>query len=168
MDQGDSGGRDDDHPRITRRGALQSAASLSMLAVFQKAHGMDVDYKYRNDRDDDRVLQIKNVHEGKGTIAIKPFFRDPRVSRPAVLLIYDIPPGASEGVHTHNVGDEKEGSFDEFYYILSGSGVMQIDDEVVPVKPGDHIFTPNGVPHGIENTGREANLRVYLVAMIRE
>ncbi|MFC4312366.1 cupin domain-containing protein [Steroidobacter flavus] len=162
--------------RFTRRAALQSAAaaSLSAAMAFKKAHGLDMTtpslhpYKHRNDRHDSGVMHLKNVHEGKGAIDIKFFFRDDRASKPAVLLIYDIPPGASEGVHTHNVGDEKEGSFDEFYYILSGSGQMQIDGQSVPVTAGDHVFTPNGVAHGIENTSHEDNLRVYLVAMIRE
>jgi mannose-6-phosphate isomerase-like protein (cupin superfamily) len=52
--------------------------------------------------------------------------------------------GASEGVHTHKPQDASLGSFDEFYYIVSGSGEMQIDGQKVPVRPGDHVFTPNG------------------------
>lgn len=63
--------------------------------------------------------------------------------------------------------NDPEGSFDEFYYILSGSGEMEIDGRRVPVKAGDHIFTPNGVAHGIENTSIGENLKVYLVAMRR-
>lgn len=155
---------------------LSAAASLSALQVFKKAHGMDAGakttpsrgYKYRNDPDDAKIIHYPGVHQGKGAIDVKFFFRDEGAPKPALLLIYNIPPGASEGVHTHNVGDEKEGSFDEFYYIMSGTGEMEIAGEKVPVKPGDHIFTPNGVPHGIENTAKEAVLRVYLVAMIRD
>src|SRR5262249_45336663 len=123
-------------------------------------------YTFRNDPDHDKLIHFPGVHEGKGAIDIKFFFRDEGSPKPALLLIYNIPPGASEGVHTHNVGDQKNGSFDEFYYILSGRGEMEIDGKKVAVAAGDHIFTPNGVSHGIENTAAEGDLRVYLVAMI--
>jgi len=125
-------------------------------------------YTFRNDPDHERLIAYKSVHEGKGTIDIKYFFRDEGTPKPALLLIYNIPPGASEGVHTHNVGDEKNGSYDEFYYILSGSGAMEINGKTVPVAEGDHIFTPNGVSHGIENTATTRTLKVYLVAMTRD
>ena len=125
-------------------------------------------YTYRNDPDHERLIEYKGVHEGKGTIEIKFIFREDGAPKPALLLIYNIPPGASEGVHTHNVGDQKNGSYDEFYYILSGSGEMQIGGKRVPVTAGDHIFTPNGVAHGIENTATAADLKVYLVAMTRD
>jgi oxalate decarboxylase/phosphoglucose isomerase-like protein (cupin superfamily) len=153
--------------------ALQCATATcaTILLRFRNAHGLVVGDKrshtYRNDRDDDGTFRYKGVHNGKGAIDIKFFFREDRASTPALLIIYDIPSGASEGVHTHNVG-EKEGSFDEFYYIISGSGEMQIAGQSVPVRSGDHIFTPNGVPHGIENTSRHKNLRAYLVAVARE
>jgi mannose-6-phosphate isomerase-like protein (cupin superfamily) len=164
--------------RTTRRQVLLSAGSamLATTELFKKAHGMTAEsthssarpYAFRNDPDRDKLIHYAGVHEGKGAIDIKFFFRDEEAPRPALLLIYNIPPGASEGVHTHNVGDQKNGSFDEFYYILSGHGEMEIDGKKVPVCAGDHIFTPNGVSHGIENTAAAGDLRVYLVAMIRD
>jgi mannose-6-phosphate isomerase-like protein (cupin superfamily) len=60
------------------------------------------------------------------------------------------------------------GQSDEFYYVISGSGEMEIDGEKVPVTAGDHIFTPNGVAHGIENTTAEGDLKVYLLAVKRD
>jgi quercetin dioxygenase-like cupin family protein len=167
-------------PTSTSRRRVLLAASTALLTpieIFKKAHAMTPadpksppshPYTYRNDPDQERLIAYKGVHEGNGTIDIKFFFRDEGAPKPALLLIYNIPPGASEGVHTHNVGDQKNGSYDEFYYILSGSGEMQIDGKRVPVTAGDHIFTPNGVSHGIENTATEAVLKVYLVAMTRD
>lgn len=163
---------------VSRRRAVVSAgtALLASVDLFKKAHGMTTaepsatprPYTYRNDPDHERVIHYPGVHEGKGAIDIKFFFRDDRAPKPALLLIYNIPPGASEGVHTHNVGDAKMGSFDEFYYILSGTGEMTIDGKKVPVTAGDHLFTPNGVSHGIENTAPSGDLKVYLVAMTRD
>jgi quercetin dioxygenase-like cupin family protein len=164
--------------KISRRRALLATGTALLVPAeaFRKAHGMTSagappssrPYVFRNDPDHERLIAYKGVHEGKGTIDIKMFFKDEGAPKPALLLIYNIPPGASEGVHTHNVGDQKMGSFDEFYYIMDGSGQMQIDGKVVPVCTGDHIFTPNGVSHGIENTSSTSHLKVYLVAMIRD
>jgi len=125
------------------------------------------DYKYRKEVESADITAYPGVHDGKGTIGVRFFFRTDDSPLPAVLLIYDIPPGASEGVHTHRLGDEEAGSFDEFYYIISGQGQMGIAQEIIPVKAGDNVFTPNGVPHGIENTSNEEHLKVYLIAMMR-
>jgi len=41
----------------------------------------------------------------------------------------------------------------EVYYILKGSGLMHIDDEVSEVQPGDTIYIPPKAVQWIENTG---------------
>lgn len=153
---------------VSRRSVLVGS-SVAMASAFAKAHGLDPPPSQPTHFYDhhDRDVQHRPIHEGKGSLGVK-FFRFEKATRPAVLLIYTIPPGCSEGVHVHKPGISALGSFDEFYYIMSGSGVMQIAGEVVPVKAGDHIFTPNGVEHGIENTSAEGDLSVYLVAMIRD
>ena len=153
----------------TRRKILTQAgaAMVGTAMAFRNAHGMNpAGSGYLIDNDLNEPIPYPNVHEGKGEIAVK-FFRFEGGAEPALQLTYDIPPGASEGVHTHNLGDEEMGSFDEFYYIVSGTGQMEIDGEIVPVKPGDNVFTPNGVAHGIENTASEGNLKVFLIALRR-
>ena len=120
-------------------------------------------------KDHDRVNVLRcSLYKGKGAIDVKFFFRDEGAPNPARLLIYTIPPGASEGVHVHRSGDAKFGSFDEFYYVISGSGEMDIEGEKVLINAGDHVFTPNGVAHGIENTSADGDLKVYLVAIMRD
>jgi len=113
------------------------------------------------------VVRRHHVYDGKGAIDITFFFREAGHPQPALLLLYNIPPGASEGVHTHRPGDARVGSYDEFYYILEGRGEMQIAGETIAVEAGDHIFTPNEVAHGIENTSTKL-LRVYVVAVARD
>lgn len=44
---------------------------------------------------------------------------------------------------------------DELYYIVSGTGVMHVDDESSPVEPGDAVEIPPHVVQWIENTGAE-------------
>jgi mannose-6-phosphate isomerase-like protein (cupin superfamily) len=108
----------------------------------------------------------RRMHGGRGIIDVRWFFESHRPARPALLLEYDIPPGASEGVHTHAVGSA-EGAWDEFYYIAAGSGRMSVGGETMEVAAGDTVHTPLGVPHGIENTSGDARLRVFLVAVDR-
>lgn len=44
---------------------------------------------------------------------------------------------------------------EEIYYILVGTGLMQIGEEQQAVGPGDAIAIPPGAVHTIRNTGRE-------------
>jgi Cupin domain len=122
--------------------------------------------EYRLDSDRVGLVHYPCLHGGKGGIDVKFLFRDEGFAEPSLLLIYNIPPGSSEGVHVHQEGDTELGLVDEFYYILEGQGEMQIDGKTVAVNAGDHVFTPAGVPHGIENTAGVL-LRVHLTAVIR-
>ena len=119
------------------------------------------------DRDSEGIRHWESIHDGLGSIGVK-YFEFSGAPHPANFLIYDIPPQASEGVHVHTLDDENgKGPFDEYYYILSGAGQMEIDGKIVPVTAGDHIHTPLGVEHGIENTARDADLRVFLTFILR-
>jgi mannose-6-phosphate isomerase-like protein (cupin superfamily) len=41
----------------------------------------------------------------------------------------------------------------EVYYIMEGEGVMHIDDESAPVRPGNAIYIPPNAKQYIHNTG---------------
>lgn len=124
-------------------------------------------HRYSLESDTDSIEIRNRLHKGKGSVGIRffPFSNDPA---PAHFLIYDIPPNASEGTHTHSHGDANEGAFDEYYYIVSGKGQMEIGDRIVPVKAGDFIHTPLGTKHGIENTSPMENLKVFLTYIKRD
>ena len=59
-------------------------AVLASAELFRKAHGMRPEaatpasrsYAFRNDPDHERLIHYAGVHEGKGAINIKFFFRD--------------------------------------------------------------------------------------------
>jgi mannose-6-phosphate isomerase-like protein (cupin superfamily) len=142
---------------VSTVGAFVSTATLadSPKSTFSKASEHEVARPY------------PNVHNGNGTISVRffPFDKDPA---PAHFVIYDIPPGASEGVHTHQLGDSILGPFDEYYYIIAGQGEMQIDGSAVAVQAGDHVHTPLGVAHGISNPRSKENLRVFLTFITRD
>ena len=57
-----------------------------------------------------------------------------------------LPAGAATTPHFHP-------RTEEIYYILSGTGRMQIGNESRPVSPGDAIAIPPGMRHQIKNTG---------------
>jgi mannose-6-phosphate isomerase-like protein (cupin superfamily) len=56
-------------------------------------------------------------------------------------------PGAGIGYH-----EQKE---DEVYYVLSGKGVMTLDDKPHDVGPGTAILTRPGSSHGLKQVGSE-------------
>jgi len=56
-------------------------------------------------------------------------------------------PGSAIGYHL-----QKE---DEVYYIISGSGEMQMNGKTFPVRAGDAILTRPGSSHGLKQTGKE-------------
>ena len=53
-----------------------------------------------------------------------------------------VPAGAATQRHYHRIAEE-------FYFILEGSGTMEIDDETRAVAPGDAILIPPGAWHTI-------------------
>jgi hypothetical protein len=54
-------------------------------------------------------------------------------------------PGKRLDLHT--------GEFEEIYYIVKGSGLFQVAGKELGVVPGDTIYAPAGVEHGLQNTG---------------
>ncbi len=62
-----------------------------------------------------------------------------------------VPPGGATQRHYHRLSEE-------FYFILEGQGVMEIDGETQPATPGDAILIPPGAWHQI-TAAPEAPLR---------
>jgi len=51
--------------------------------------------------------------------------------------------------------DEHVDPMEEIYFILSGSGEIQVDDEKRQVATGDATWIPTGSRHSLFNTGKE-------------
>ena len=62
------------------------------------------------------------------------------------MVTEDLPPGAEIQVHLH----ERE---DEIIFIRTGRGMATLGNREVPVGPGATIYAPQGVWHGLRNTG---------------
>lgn len=56
-------------------------------------------------------------------------------------------PGSAIGYHLQNE--------DEIYYIISGTGEMEMNNKSFPVKAGDAILTRPGSSHGLKQTGKD-------------
>ena len=55
-------------------------------------------------------------------------------------------PGQSHALHAHT-------GMDKMYYVLEGEGLFLLDRQELPMKAGDLLVAPDGVPHGVSNRG---------------
>lgn len=104
---------------------------------------------------------LKNCHEGTGILDWTEVTQGSDSPSGALRFIHDdiLPPGVSIGVHPHT-GDE------EYYYIVSGSGVMTLDGAEYAVEAGDISAVYPGGSHGLENRSN-ADLRVIVISVRR-
>ncbi len=70
------------------------------------------------------------------------------------LLVNEFDPGLTSTAHKH----EKE---EHAFYIISGTGIIRIEDESISVQEGDAVYVPPGKKHEVTSTG-DAPLK-YLV-----
>lgn len=90
---------------------------------------------------------VENMRGGEGATKMKPIFtREEIMGKCRLFNIITLDPGCSIGTHTH---DQEE----EIYYILSGTGTVNDNGQLVKVEPGDAVKTGNGEFHSIKNDG---------------
>lgn len=53
--------------------------------------------------------------------------------------------------------------FEEIYFVLNGTGEMQVDDGYRQVEPGDATWIPTGSTHSLSNNG-DQDLVILVVA----
>lgn len=70
-----------------------------------------------------------------------------------------LPPGAAIGKHTHE-GDS------EIIYILSGTGEVFYDGDIVPLEAGQCHYCPKGHTHSLMNNS-EADLVFFAVVPVQ-
>jgi quercetin dioxygenase-like cupin family protein len=69
-------------------------------------------------------------------------------SEQLLLGLNALGPGAEQAVHTHQ-------GQDKFYHVLEGRGRFTVGEEVRDAGPGQVVWAPAGVPHGVRNDGAE-------------
>lgn len=84
---------------------------------------------------------------GKATL-----FESPRI----LVGLNSFEPGQEHKLHAH-------AGLDKVYQVVCGRGVFLLEGREIPMEPGVMLVAPEGVPHGVRNTGGE---RLVLVAIL--
>ena len=101
---------------------------------------------YLLEHENDIAKNEPGTHNGGGSTVGYSFFSKAdglkMVFRKRVLH-----PGSAIGYHLQNE--------DEIYYVISGTGEIQMNGKSFPVKEGDAILTRPGSSHGLKQTGKD-------------
>lgn len=102
---------------------------------------------------------LPNCHEGTGVLDWTNVLDPKELTGKRLNFIHDdiLPPGVSVGVHAHTHDEE-------YYYIISGEGIMTLDDQEFPVVAGDITAVYPGGRHGLVNSGAE-DLRIIVISV---
>jgi quercetin dioxygenase-like cupin family protein len=85
---------------------------------------------------------------GKATI-----FESPRL----LVGLNAFEPGQRHALHAHS-------GQDKVYYVLEGGGRFLLEGRELEMKAGDLLVAPEGVPHGVHNTGTARLLVLAVLA----
>ncbi len=66
-------------------------------------------------------------------------------------------PGQEHALHAHQ-------GMDKVYQVLSGTGVFVLEDREIAMQAGVMMVAPEGMPHGIRNTGSERLVVLTILA----
>jgi quercetin dioxygenase-like cupin family protein len=85
---------------------------------------------------------------GKATL-----FESPRL----LVGLNAFEPGQAHALHAH-AGQDK------VYHVLEGEGLFLLEDRTLPMRAGDLLVAPEGVPHGIHNTSENRLIVLAILA----
>jgi quercetin dioxygenase-like cupin family protein len=66
-------------------------------------------------------------------------------------------PGQSHQLHAH-------AGMDKVYLAVEGEGLFLLEGRELPMQAGDLLVAPEGVPHGVRNTGAKRLLVLAILA----
>ena len=66
-------------------------------------------------------------------------------------------PGQLHELHSHE-------GMDKLYQVLEGDGIFLLEGRELPMQAGDLLIAPDGVPHGIRNSGTGRLLVLVVLA----
>jgi len=122
-------------------GVAIGAAGMGVAAQSAKGKG-----GFIVQRDAEIAKNEPGTHNGGGqTIGYSFFDKTPGMK--FVFRKRALHPGAGVGHHEQHE--------DEVYYVLSGKGVMTVDDTAVEMTPGTAVLTRPGSSHSLKQVGAE-------------
>jgi len=92
--------------------------------------------------------QWRDDKMGKSTL-----FESPRL----LVGLNCFEPGQSHALHAHH-------GMDKVYKVIDGEGLFLLEGRELPMKSGDLLVAPNGVPHGVRNSGSGRLLVLAILA----
>jgi mannose-6-phosphate isomerase-like protein (cupin superfamily) len=102
-------------------------------------------------------LKVK-MREGKGETIIKHIINSDELNHSRLFSTITLKKGCSIGTHTHL-------NETEYYYILSGEGVVSEKSGDTTVKVGDVVVTGDKQSHSIINNGNEDLVFIALILL---
>jgi quercetin dioxygenase-like cupin family protein len=84
---------------------------------------------------------------GKSTI-----FESPRL----LVGLNAFEPGQEHALHAHR-------GMDKLYYVIEGEGHFLLDGFELPMRAGDLMVAPDGIPHGVRN---DSDARLLVMAVL--
>lgn len=83
--------------------------------------------------------------EGAKDATIRKVITDKEGAPNFAMRLFELAPDGHTPFHSHN--------FEHEVYIIQGKGILQTEDESVPLKLGDAIFIPPNALHNFANDG---------------
>jgi quercetin dioxygenase-like cupin family protein len=106
-----------------------------------------------------KIKDVKaQLRGGEGNTVFEKFFPDSKLPKSyKVFAEIVLEPGCSVGRHEHH-GES------EVFYVLSGTGEIDVNGDIRQVKPGDVAVCHNGSYHSAKNTS-DKELRILAIVV---
>lgn len=106
-----------------------------------------------------KEVPLRECHGGQGDVKWTDVLSGSPVEGKRLNFIHDdiLKPGVTIGVHRHE-DDE------EYYYIISGQGIMTLDGKEYDVGPGDIAAVFPGGTHGLSNNSQH-DIRIIVFSV---
>ena len=97
-------------------------------------------------RNEMKIEKKEQLRDGEGSTILTHLLDASTQKNARMFAEITLNTGCSIGYHRHD-------SETEYYFILSGTGIVNDDGKEIDVKQGDTIVTGNGASHSIKNIG---------------
>jgi mannose-6-phosphate isomerase-like protein (cupin superfamily) len=131
---------------MSTRTLLALAIALCLFSAGTPAQQPAVRGGYLLEHDAEVAAAEPGTHNGGGQTIGYSFFKTAK----GLSLVFRkraLKPGSGIGYHEQHE--------DEIYYVLSGRGLMTIDDKSFEIGPGAAVLTRPGSSHGLKQIGDE-------------
>lgn len=127
--------------------------ALALITISACSFAQDKQPPYILEHEADIAKTEPGTHNGGGSTTAYSFFGKANNLK-TTFRKRILHPGAAIGYHLQTE--------DEIYYIINGTGEMQMNGKSFPVKAGDAILTRPGSSHGLMQTGTD-DLAIFIV-----